>query len=112
MSQPGEHDDRVPNRLAVEDCRGRGDGDADERIKRHGSGEAQRLTQHLLPLALGVAGEVRNVERHRGPESDYTGERWNEEGKELFEGFELRRHGEYGAEAASLGIGPAEQAQT
>ena len=65
-----EHDDRIPDRLAVDDGRRAGDGDADERKQRHRRRQAERLAEHLVALRVGVAAEVGDVERQRGPEAD------------------------------------------
>ena len=40
-----EHDDRVPDRLAVDHGRRAGDGDADEREQRHRRRQAERLAR-------------------------------------------------------------------
>ena len=57
-------------------------GDADERVKRHGDGQAECLADDLRVLVFCVAGEVRDVERERGPVADHRGERREEEVQE------------------------------
>ena len=45
---------RVPDRLAVHDDGGAGDGDADEAVERHRGGQAERLADDLIALRSGV----------------------------------------------------------
>jgi hypothetical protein len=54
----------------------------------------------LRLLIFGVAGEVGDVERERGPVADHGGERGEEEVKEAGVGGELAGRGEDRAEAA------------
>jgi len=86
--------------LAENDHRGGGDGDADERIKSHGRGEAEGLADDLVALAARVACEIGNVQRHCGPETDHAGERGNKETEEFAEGLKFRGRREHRAEAA------------
>ena len=69
--------------VLVDHERGRRDGDADEREQAHRRRQAERLAEHLVALRAGVAAEVGNVERQRGPEADVGGERREEERPEL-----------------------------
>src|SRR5207302_1788041 len=101
--------DRIPNGCAKDDQGGGSDGDADEGIKGHGGGEPEGLADHLVALAAGVAGEVGNVQRNGGPETDNSGERRHEKPEEFAEGVKFRRRGEHGAEAARFAARPEKQ---
>ena len=107
--------DRVPDGLAVDDGGRAGDRHADEAVEGHRGGEAEGLSQHLIALGAGVAGEVRDVERERGPEADHAGEGGDEEFVELtglgLAGGEGARLGEDRAETARRAVGPDEQRQ-
>ena len=73
-----EHD-RIPDRLAKHDHRRAGDGDADERKRRHRRRQAERLSERLRSLAARIAREVGNVEAQRRPVADVRGERGRKE---------------------------------
>src|ERR1700731_4623052 len=107
-----EHGDRIPQRLAKNNQGGGGDGDADERIKSHGGGEAERLADDLIGLAAGVAREIRNVQRDGGPEADHAGERRNEETEEFAEGLKFRRRGEHRAESSGFAARPKKKSKS
>ena len=91
LVEAADQRDRVPDGLAEEDDRGGGDGDADEGVERHGGGQAERLAERLCALAVGVAGEVGNIQRDGGPEADHAGERGDEEAEEFAGGVEFAR---------------------
>ena len=60
--------------LAVDRLRARGDEHGQEREQRHRRGQAEGLAPDLGALARAEAGEVRDVERQRGPEADHAHE--------------------------------------
>ena len=103
---------RIPDGGAVDHDRGRGDRDSDERIQRHRRGQGERLADHLLALIAGEAGEVGDVQRDRGPESDRAIQSGNQKFQEVGKAREPRRHREHGPEAAGGVIGPAQQQQS
>ena len=115
----GQQLHRIPDRLPVEDQGGAGDGNADESEERHGGEQARRLPEHLVSLAVGVAGEVRNVEREGSPKSHHRGQPGDEQGEHkiperallglrLDQGIRLRQDG---ADAPHLPGCPEEQRQ-
>ena len=106
---------RIPDRLAVDDFGGPGHRDSNEGEQRHRRGQADRLPEDLVALALRVSGEVGDVERERGPKADHRGERGEERRPELPllrpSGIELARRVDHRPEAARLDIRPCEQRQ-
>src|SRR3984893_13082901 len=106
IAEAREDRNRIPQGPAKNNQGGGGNGDADERIKSHRCGEAERLADDLIALAASVAREIRNVQRDGGPEADHAGERRNEEPEEFTEGLKFRRRGEHGAEAARFAARP------
>src|SRR5205807_449862 len=104
--------DGIPERLTKNDHGGRCDGDADERVESHSGGKPESLADDLIALAVGVTGEIRNVQRDGGPETDDAGERRDKEAEEFAEGLKFRGRGEHGAETASFRAGPEEKRQS
>ena len=99
--------DRVPDRLAVDDDRRRGDGHADERVQPHRRRQAERLAEDLVALRVGIAAEVGDVQRQRRPEADVGRQGREEERSQNWPCFgppggELRRLREHRPEAARL----------
>ena len=105
--------DGIPQGLAEDDGGGGSHGDTDEGIQRHGQRQSQGLAEHLVALGNGVAGEVRNIQRQRGPKPDHTGKGWQKEHPKLpgfrLAGIKAGRLGEHGAEAARFLPRPPEQ---
>ena len=112
---PGQRH-RIPDRFAIDDHRRRGHGDADKSQQGHWQRQSQRLTDDLVALALGIAGEVRNVQRQRGPEADHGRQRGPEHRGKLacaVAAFgKAGGRGQHRPEAIGLHIGPAQQRQT
>ena len=78
-----EHHDRVPFGRPVDHRRRTGHRHADEREQGHGGRQAQGLAQHLVALRIGVAAEVGDVQRQRGPEAHVRRQGREEERPEL-----------------------------
>lgn len=108
-----ENIDRVPDGFLEDDGGGRGDGDADECVERHGRWQADGLAENLIALGFGVTGEIGDVERKSRPEADHASERGDEIFPKLaifrLAGIEGGRLGKHGAETARGAVGPAEQ---
>ena len=79
---PGQ-DDGVPDWFFEDDHGRRGDSDSDEGVGCHSRRKTHRLTQHLVFLGAGEAGEVRDVQRECGPERNVGGQARRERCHEL-----------------------------
>src|SRR5436190_10065020 len=106
VAEARENRNRIPEGLAKNNHGGGSYGDADEGVEGHRCGEAEGLADDLIALAAGVTREIRNVQRHGGPESDHARERRNEETEELSEALKFRGLSEHGAEAARFAACP------
>src|SRR5918993_269798 len=73
---------RFANPFAVDDDGGGGHGYADEREERHRRRQAKELAPHLRLLVPRVPGEIRDVQRERGPEAHHRRERGDEHRQE------------------------------
>ena len=78
-ADPRDQHHRIPDRLAEDDDRRAGHGDADERERRHRGRQAERLAERLRALAARVAREVGDVQAERRPVADVGGQRGGEE---------------------------------
>src|SRR5690242_9999963 len=112
IAEAGEDFDGIPEGFAEDDHGGGSDRDADEGVEGHRGGEAEGLADHLVALAASVAGEVGNVERNRGPETDHPGERRNEKAEEFAEGMKFGRRRKHGTEAAGFAAGPEKKGES
>src|SRR6267154_3036434 len=112
IAEARENRNRIPEGLAKNNHGGGSDGDADEGVESHRCGEAEGLADDLIALAASVTSEIRNVQRHGGPESDHAGERRNEETEELSEALKFRGPPEHGAEAARFAACPQEKGKS
>src|SRR5258708_40020341 len=102
---------RIPDGGAVDHDRGRCGGVPDERVQSHRRRQRDRLTDRLLALVAGEAGEGGNVQRDSGPESDGAIQSRSQEFQEVWKVRKLRRHREHRAESAGGVVGPAEKKQ-
>src|SRR6266436_5839846 len=75
-------------------------------------GAIQGLSNHLCALRFGIACEVRDIERHRGPKTDHPGQRWNEETHKFRRTMKLARHVQHGAESARFACNPKKKKQS
>src|SRR3989440_1409041 len=112
IAEARENRNRIPEGLAKNNHGGGSYRDADKGVEGHRCGEAEGLADDLIALAAGVTREIRNVQRHRGPESDHAGERRNEETEELSEALKFRGLPEHGAEAARFRACPQEKGKS
>src|SRR6476620_49827 len=87
-----------------------------ERVERHRQRQTHRLPDDLVALTFGVAGEIGDVERERGPEPDHARQGREEEGPELsglrLAGIKRRGVGQERAEATGVAVGAPEQKET
>ena len=105
----GEELYRIPDGLAEDDGRCGGHRHADEGEKRHRRGKPQELAPHLRSLVPGEAGEVRDVQGQRGPESHHGREGGDEEDEELAGRLELAGVVEDRPQSSGAHDGPGEQ---
>ncbi len=89
--------------------RGRRHRDADERVERHGYRQSESLPPCLRCLRFGVAREIGNVERQRGPVAHHRRQGRKEHGQELAGRMKLAGRREHGSEAARLDPHPDQQ---
>ncbi len=106
---------RVPDFLAVNDDRRRRDGHAAEGVQPHGRRQPDSLADDLVALRIGVAAEVRNVERQGRPEPDHRRQGGEEELPKLPgprpSRRELRGLRENRTKAAGCLVGPRQQGE-
>src|SRR5437879_2356648 len=112
IAEARENRNRIPEGLAKNNHGGGSDGDADEGVQGHRCGEAQGLADDLIALAASVTREIRDVQRHGGPESDHARERRNGETEEFAEALKYRGPPEHGAEAARFAASPQEKGKS